>query len=202
MVSSPLFLTGSQCLVPPNGSFIEKHWFGHLQDQYIGGANIITSKAAFSAIGGFNIDLKTGEDYDFCIRAIKAGIDYSKNQAFEAVHLGFPKDIKGFVKRECWHGVGDFKSLKFFFSSPVAMIAVLYLLLTFSAVLGIFFQSEEVYGSALVTLLFVNMAITVKRFGKTRSVKTILCAYGINFLYFFARIASLYKAKIDRKKIY
>ncbi|MDT8283076.1 MAG: glycosyltransferase, partial [Gammaproteobacteria bacterium] len=74
-IESPLFITGLQCFVPETGSWIEQHWFKNIKDQLLGGANIITSRQAFDAVNGFDESLKTGEDYDFCLRCIEQQIN-------------------------------------------------------------------------------------------------------------------------------
>ena len=200
-MKSPLYLTGNQCLVPENGSWIERHWFSNLEDQLLGGANIITSKLAFDEVGGFDVGLKTGEDYDFCLRCINQKFNYFTDKEFKAIHLGFPHTLKDFLRRECWHGEGDFKSFKQFFSSTVALIAVLFLLFI---VLICFFALAGYYIFSLLfvgVLLFANQAITLKRFYRC-GLKTILVNSFLNLGYFLARIGSLYRAFKNRRLLY
>ncbi|KZY66518.1 hypothetical protein A3737_34825, partial [Oleiphilus sp. HI0065] len=124
MTRSPLFVTGAQCSVPNDGSWIEKYWFAHLRDKYLGGANVLTTKSAFNLIGGFDEDLETGEDYDFCLRAIaESSILYTANGKFKSIHLGFPQDLANFYRREKWHGRGDVVNFSAAMHSPVVLIA-------------------------------------------------------------------------------
>lgn len=103
MANSPLFVTGAQCRVPLDGSWIEKYWFSNLKDRYLGGANILTTQTAFRLIGGFDEGLETGEDYDFCLRSIsEIKVSYMANEQLEAIHLGFPNDLANFYRREEW----------------------------------------------------------------------------------------------------
>jgi len=132
-LEQPLFIAGHQYIVRQNGTWIEKHWFGNIQDKLLNGGNIITTSQAFAVIGGFDGTLKTGEDYDFCSRALAAECSYLDDKGYEAIHLGFPRTLAHFIKREYWHGEGDFKSLSLFAKSPVAIIAVLYSLIQLCA---------------------------------------------------------------------
>lgn len=200
-LESPGFITGHQCIVPETGSWIEQHWFKNLKDQLLGGANIITSRQAFYDIGGFDESLKTGEDYDFCNRYIQQGMNYSTDPEFRAIHLGFPHTFKGFLRRECWHGEGDFKSFARFRTSPVAIIAMIYfaLLIAFSllALMGCWIAAF----STLVALAALNLLITLKRFSQC-SARSIIVNYFLNFCYFLARIVSLFRALKNRGLAY
>tara|TARA_R110001599_G_scaffold262322_1_gene462803 strand:+ start:3408 stop:4340 length:933 start_codon:yes stop_codon:yes gene_type:complete len=186
-----LHLTGWFYSVRSNGSWIERFWFKNLKDKLLAGGNILTTKTAFNHVGGFNERLDTGEDYDYCARSIEAGVDYCPNQGFKAIHLGFPRDVKNFVRREVWHGQGDFYNLKTFIGSPVALISVFYVLLSISAlVLGFCGQlmASVVIVLALATL---NLAITKKRFNGCKF-HIILFNSPLNFIYFYSRFWSLF----------
>ncbi|MES9991873.1 MAG: glycosyltransferase [Candidatus Thiodiazotropha sp.] len=201
LISKPLFITGHQCVVPESGGWIEQYWFKNLKDQFLGGANIITSRKAFDDIGGFNELLKTGEDYDFCIRCISEGYNYFTDKGFVAIHLGFPHTFVDFLRREYWHGEGDFKSIQVFFSSIVAIISVIFLLLIILSVIFLATGHTLIAIICLAILLLLNIAITLKRFGSC-GIKTIVVNTFLNFSYFFARIASLYRAIKNRKYNY
>jgi glycosyltransferase involved in cell wall biosynthesis len=200
-LESPGFITGHQCIVPETGSWIEQHWFKNIKDQLLGGANIITSRQAFDDIGGFDESLKTGEDYDFCQRYIQQGMDYSTDPEFKAIHLGFPHTLKGFLKREYWHGEGDFKSFARFRRSIVAIIAVTYLALLVALFLSALMEYWRIASSILVALAALNLAITLKRFSQC-PVRTILVNYFLNFCYFLARIGSLFRMLKNRALAY
>jgi glycosyltransferase involved in cell wall biosynthesis len=195
---NPLFVTGHQCIVPDNGSWIEQHWFKNLKDQLLGGANIITSRKAFYEIGGFNETLKTGEDYDFCIRCIANEFHYFTDPGFKAIHLGFPHTLKDFLRREYWHGEGDFNSIHHFLRSPVAIIAVGFFCLASIALFAGIFGYTKIVLFCLTLILIINEAITLKRFHKC-GLKTIVVNSFLNLGYFVARIASLYRAVRNRK---
>ncbi len=197
----PLFISGHQCIVPVNGSWIEQYWFKNLKDQLLGGANIVTSKLAFDKIGGFDESLKTGEDYDYCIRSIDADINYQTDENFEAIHLGFPHTVKDFIKREYWHGEGDFKSIKRFLGSPVAIIAVIYLFVHIAIIFSVYLQDYKLTFMLLSSLLLTNFVITFRRF-YDYGLNILLVNSILNYLYFCARICSIYRALINQKRLF
>jgi len=186
LLSDLQFLSGHQCIVPETGGWIEQYWFKNLKDRLLGGANMITSKTAFSQIDGFNEMLETGEDYDFCIRAIDAGLNYSTDAGFKALRLGFPHALHQFLRREYWHGKGDFVSLGHFLKSPVAMLAIAYLTAQILIIAGLIVGESMWSLLVLAGLLAGNLAITCKRFG-SRGFRTVFINSFLNYAYFCAR---------------
>jgi glycosyltransferase involved in cell wall biosynthesis len=196
-----LLLTGFQYVVREQASWIEESWFKNLKDKLLNGGNIVISRAAFARTGGFDKDLKTGEDYDFCERAIAAGVAYAPDPAFKAIHMGYPRTIGHFVRREYWHGEGDFKSLRSFVRSPVAIIAIFYLLAQVVAVVAALLSDSRLGLAALLGLAVVNIALTVLRF-HPKTLKQHLQNNIGNYLYFTARSFSLVRALKNRYKPY
>jgi len=110
-------LTGSKCRSRPDGTWIERYWFSSLESSHINSGNLIISRSAFNYLGGFNRELKTGEDVDLCDRAkLSEEVTFVKNINFSSIHLDYPRTLKRFFLRELWHGEGDLKSLRFFFA--------------------------------------------------------------------------------------
>tara|TARA_R110001599_G_scaffold210020_2_gene407264 strand:- start:8883 stop:9830 length:948 start_codon:yes stop_codon:yes gene_type:complete len=192
MLKKPFFVTGAQCIVPGDGTWIEKYWFSNLKDRYLGGANILTSKSAFSNIGGFDESLTTGEDYDFCLRAIANNdINYHVNSGYQAVHLGFPKDLKSFYRRERWHGKGDVKNITSALKSQVVLIALFYLL-CYAAIIVSFIMGFVLLG-IIVAIIWatINLMLTKIRFREVPLAAVILNSF-LHPIYFFARLASIF----------
>ncbi|MBW4052369.1 MAG: glycosyltransferase [Proteobacteria bacterium] len=108
--ANPMQITGAAYDISKQPSWIERAWFAPIRarkSSYIPGGNIVTTRALFSSLNGFDAKLETGEDVDFCIRARRLGASVIPNDEFKAHHEGFPKDIRHFIKRERWHGIGD-----------------------------------------------------------------------------------------------
>ena len=184
-------LTGHVYAIRKNPGWIERHWFGNLHDRYIHGGNVILSRSLFNKIGGFDAALRTGEDFDLCERAIAAGANYYEEPGYEAIHLGFPRTLRHFVRREVWHGEGDYQTLRRFVASPVALIAMLYLALHLLIVAAVITGSAELAGAALAALLLANLALTWWRFPDCSMVALAHNAV-LNYFYFVARAMSLF----------
>jgi glycosyltransferase involved in cell wall biosynthesis len=196
-----LLLTGCQYSIRDQSGWIEKNWFKNLKDKHLNGGNIIVSRAAFDRLSGFNESLKTGEDYDFCIRAQQSEVHYAVDEGFRAIHLGYPRELSGFVRREMWHGESDYRSWRAFSRSPVAIIGIGYFLLTLFVVALLI--GQQILLAALLTGLFLlgNLALTFLRFPRC-DLRTILANSVFNLIYFFARAMSFFRAMKNSRKKY
>lgn len=189
--STPInFVTGSHVIIPPNSSWVERNWFsGEKSNNYIGSANIICSSSAFQSVNGFDELKRTGEDYDFCSRVKEMGIYLASNPKFEAIHLGYPKCLKSFTKREIWHGIGDVQSFHLFFSSKVSVLAQLYLILVVLIFLLAVSGYYAVSITTCLTLVFLNTLITVK-LRNVNSLENFVANGFLNFFYFIGHALS------------
>lgn len=194
----PRLLTGFQVVTRPEGSWIEEAWFKHLRDNHVNAGNLLMTRAAFAAVNGFDESLKTGEDYDICKRAVQAGVTYAPDREFEAIHLGFPRSLRGFVRREIWHGEGDFKSLRHFLASPVAILGVGYIALQLFAVLALVMRQYWLAALILAAIVLGNVLVTLRRFG-TAPVGQFILRNVAHYFYFTARGLSLARAIANRR---
>ncbi|PSF04861.1 hypothetical protein C7H09_17710 [Marinobacter fuscus] len=193
-----LFVTGCQYGIRKDPSWIEQYWFGSMRSGHINGGNLIASRSAFEAIGGFDPRLKTGEDVDFCDRARRSPeVDYYQCTDFRCIHLGYPNSVTKFFKRELWHGEGDFRTFSHFAKSKVAIISVIYGFSLLFIVLAGVFQCWSSASVILGGLLFLNIFVTYQRFAR-QSFKYLSYNYVINFIYFFARFLSMFRALARR----
>lgn len=192
-------ITGDQYHISKSPSWIERYWFKPLrskQPSYINGGNLLTNRATFNAIDGFDEALETGEDVDFCKRAVSAGARMIINTQFVALHEGYPKTIRRFVKRERWHGVGDFQSLRTVIASKVAVATVVFLLLNFLlaiVVVGAVMGSGT--GSAFLHLIFALVCLcAISSLHRFRAAGWRYIVYGIptTYLYYWGRSLSLF----------
>lgn len=123
-------VTGSHVQPPANGNSLERYWFTpiarHGDPKHLGSAHLIFTREHFDRIGGFDEELETGEDFEICVRATANGSTVVNDQELRAVHHDFPKTVDAFIKREAWHGRGNFASLAMFRSSPVGPATVVF----------------------------------------------------------------------------
>lgn len=191
-----LQITGCRYNLSKNPSFIELVWFANLKKSsnknniYINSGNLITTRMAFEIIGGFDETLITGEDVDFCIRAVAKGIQININTNFSTHHEGYPQTICEFMQRERWHGVGDLKSFNTFIKSKIALFSFLIISLVLSSVI-LFVTGNLVIASVILSFaLLLNMYAIIKRF-HLHNFSTTVFLFFIHFLYCFSRFSSL-----------
>ena len=188
-----LFVTGDTCKTPKDGTWIEKYWFANLKSNSIGSANMITSRASIEAAGPFDESLDSGEDFELCRRIVNAGGWLKKDSGFCAIHWGFPKSLKQFIRREIWHGYGDFRSLQDFKDSRVAQLGIVYLMVFVGAFMFLATSNSILWPILmLATLLIVNLVITFKRFPKP-TLQMLWFNSFLNLCYFIGRGLSIFK---------
>ena len=195
----PMQITGSRCLAPPNDELLNKHWFSLLTSYdapYINSGHLITTRELFNKIEGFSPELKTAEDYDFCMKAKATGAKLQNEPNLPVYHYGYPNNLKGFLKRERWHGKEDFQSWQSFFASKVALAASGNLVLGVSAVISsISTMKLTPIISYLIVMCIVSTALTLYKFDREK-ISSIPKTAFIFYLYLCGRSLSL----IDRLK--
>jgi glycosyltransferase involved in cell wall biosynthesis len=201
-LSASPFVTGDQYHTSKSGSWIERYWFEPLRTRpktYINGGNLITSRMLFDSLGGFRDDLETGEDVDFCLRARAAGASVTFNPGLVALHEGFPKTLSDFIRRERWHGKGDFQSLALTMASRPALLTLIFLtmhilLLGFALAGASFAPAVAMLVVAIAGLCFASAWARFRDSGA----KYVLAGTAMNYLYFTGRAQSLYLVLKDR----
>ncbi len=104
--------TGCKYDLPPAPHWIEETWYGlHRRARdgyvnYLNAGNFIIKKAAFDQVGGFDEQLPTDEDADLGKRMRAIGLKIYESHDVAAVHLGNPKSLAQFFKKELWRGLG------------------------------------------------------------------------------------------------
>jgi len=175
IINVPMQVTGSRCSVPDEDNWILKYWYKKMRfrkENYINSGHLITSKVLFDKIGGFTEELKTAEDYDFSMKARQAGAQIINNPNLVAVHTGYPRTIRAFVKRERWHGREDFSSIGKMLASKEAILVILnMLLLTVFILLPIvYFNISYLFFYIPILSLIAGLVAYVKfGFGSFRS---------------------------------
>ena len=106
---------------PPeqNGWVTKSWWFLQIPKSFkseeevnwLPSMNIVVKKEAYELVKGFNPDLVTCEDVDFCYRlGAKYKIVYCKEM--EAIHYGEPKSLRELFKKERWRGTSNYDGIK------------------------------------------------------------------------------------------
>jgi glycosyltransferase involved in cell wall biosynthesis len=189
-----LIITGSRCRTPESGSFVEKNWFDHLcktRSNYINSGHLVTTKTMHRTINGFDDDLKTSEDHDYCLRASRKNAKITPNFNLKAYHHGYPPTILKFIIREAWHGKEDMSSFEKFFNSRTALLATSNALLIASfPVFYILSNNPVIAFIPLIISAFLCLAITFMKFGSQEKIQWLKTAFCFE-LYLLGRAASV-----------
>jgi glycosyltransferase involved in cell wall biosynthesis len=107
---------GAGYQIPENSAWVARAWYGSENKKsgrvsYISGGNLIVSREEFLAAGGFDENLETSEDWEFCRRAASRAIPIHADPNLAVVHLGTPQTLREFYRKQYWHGTHALKAV-------------------------------------------------------------------------------------------
>ena len=195
---------GSRYLLPDSPHWVERVW-QNLHEQpgqsnviYLPAGNFVVRRTAFESVGGFREDLVTGEDADLGLRMTERGLITRSTPTVWVRHLGNPKSISAFYRKQRWHALGMFGTVRRNrIDRPVAM-TLAHLLLLVSAVLGaIALPAGRIL--ALILPWLVPVVTVVFRWWHGGLVRgAFLRAVLLYQAYYLARIAALFRIILSR----
>lgn len=194
-------IVGAHCIVPSHISGILLEWYLQIQkdnrDTHLGSGHMVVSRKFFEELNGFNSELVSGEDYDLCERAKLIGGRLVVEPKLKAIHSGYPIDLIGFVRRECWHGLGDVTSFDKIGKSKTALSALLFL--GFHLIFFVSVISGSIFYAALCAINFFVFLISViiYKFGFSYSKKMINLIPAL-YLYLAGRLFSFFKVWVSK----
>ena len=195
IASNVKYITGSHCAAPDDSEWLAKYWFNNLDKRrnttHLGTGHLIVSKQFFEEIGGFDPNLITGEDYDFCLRARRLNGQIINNDDLKVIHRDYPRTISDFIKRESWHGVGDLRKGTIL-TSKVALCSFAFIAINISLFLSLFFFTHMFLLVCVILILFLlaNSMYKFRTFGPV----TIVINSLIFYFYYVGRSLSIVKA--------
>ena len=192
ILSDPNIITGSRCGIPSEPSWIERVWFKpliHKPGKYINSGHMITSRALFDQLGGFNESLETGEDYAFGVSAQALDATIVNNTSLPVVHYGYPKTICQFMRREMWHGRGDCESIRSIMSSNVALASIIFVMLHLVFIVGIFLLSYILAGVASSAIIIMCVSSALYKYD-AQAGKNLMLISLLYYLYYLSRFLS------------
>ena len=71
---------------------------------YVPAGNLLVAKPIFWSIGGFDAQLRSNEDSQFCSRARCSGMRVLAFPQLVVTHFGAEKNLAHFIRRQLWHG--------------------------------------------------------------------------------------------------
>jgi len=193
-------ICGSTLDIPKDANWLERTWFHSLTSRkdhrYINGGHLVIDRSLFNRVEGFQPGLDSGEDIDLCRRATRAGGILTYNEEIHAVHLGYPKTLSHFIKREVWHGREMIKDIRHPLGNNALMLALVHLalilMLMFSALL-----SRQYFLPIMVTYPLLPLGLSLLRLRVMKYPDTFQLAFLLS-LYGFARAWALAKSLLYR----
>jgi len=185
---------GGACLLRDNPNWVETGWviFEKLEKQrtnILAGSSFIVKKSIFQALGGFDVHINAGEDTKLS-KKIAEQYEIWKLPNCAVIHLGYPRTILEFSKRQFWHASSYRKSNLGLFKDKVYLLVILFVLSFFSLGLHIFTQNTlTLYGSLF--LLVSPFVFSINRLKKVpltyQVVKKLPLVFILDFFYFLAK---------------
>ena len=192
--------TGCETEAPPERHWIEAtwhdlHYVGRDREvHYLNSANFFISRKAFEAVGGFREDLPSGADAEIGQRLTAAGHQIREAPTVGAIHLGNPKSIREFYRRNVWHALGMFGTVnRRRIDKPTAMMAA-HLLATIAGIVILIGAPFSLIVRGLIALLLqlVVPGITAAyRAWQTGRASRVLEGILLYWLYYWARLQGL-----------
>ena len=217
--SEGISVTGNSYVLPPEPHWIEAAW-DRLHRRTASGptrllpaGNFLVRRSVFDEVCGFDESLITGEDAELCQRLIGADHHPFADQELRVQHLGNPKTLSGFYRRNVWHSLGMFGTGGTPVLSRPTLMLIAHLLLTLTGAvclvlllsdapltgLAILFASQSI-----VPLLTVAYRFSVRGGGVTRStiLVDLFSAVFLYWLYYWARASALRLVILGRGRDY
>jgi glycosyltransferase involved in cell wall biosynthesis len=169
--SNPDIITGSRYTSPMSAGWIAGSWFWKSpqsthQITHVPTGHMITTRQLFDRLNGFNEQLETAEDFDFCFRAKQMGAKVLLNRSLVAVHYGMPRSMGEFFRREIWHGAGDVTTLKLAIESRVVIASLVFLIAHLCMLISLVFDPVAylLFAVSLVIIIAIIVASVWKKY--------------------------------------
>lgn len=199
--------TGSGYLAPANCTWVEKAWLYEskhkpFQTDFITSGNFIIKSKVFNEIGGYNEKLKTCEDADICVRIIQKGYKVINSSEIKIVHLGNPKTISEFVRKELWYGEDMLSATRIGYVDKVFVMTLLFFLTHLGLLMGVIqltlYKNLYFFGSFSLFLILILLFSTFYRVRRSKKYSFILHTAILYYFYFTARAAAIITYRLKR----
>jgi len=192
-------VTGAYCLISPEPTWVEKTWGlripqGRREVPHLGAANLIVPAGIFVKVGGFDVNLKTGEDYEFCIR-VKKVTKVILDDRIKVTHYGNPKTIMEFMKREIWHGLGAFGSVKLQVIDKPLIGTILFIILTLFQIASLARMMDSagriIFLNATIGIIFLLTVTVYHKKNQIKSIEQFIMLITLFYFYYLSMSISI-----------
>jgi GT2 family glycosyltransferase len=192
--------TGCETEVPSDPHWIEAtwhdlHYVGRERDvHYLNSANFFIDRQAFDDVGGFREDLSSGADAEIGQRLTNAGYRIHESPSVGAVHLGNPKSVREFYRRNVWQSTGMFGTVNWHrIDKPTAMMTV-HLLATIGGfvilIAGPFILPLRFFLAVLLQVVAPGVTVAYRAL-QTGRARRLVAGISLYWLYYCSRVHAL-----------
>jgi glycosyltransferase involved in cell wall biosynthesis len=197
----PRVLTGAACSVPKDASWLERWWFAPRQTDsfsHIGSGHMIMVRRFFDELGGFDETLETGEDFNISRRAVAVGGRISPDPGLKAEHMGYPRTLGEFMRREAWHGRSDFASVRAALTSKVALATLSFVASHVLLLYGVLALEFSAAAGGFVAIFGVCMASSTHKY-RRQGAAVILTNTLVYYFYYAGRALAMLRVRFARQ---
>jgi len=191
-------VVGGNCPCREDANWIESAWALDKGDIFsdveaLATGSFIVKKEVFEEVGGFDETVVAGEDTEISQRIVKTGKKLKLNSKCNVIHLGYPRTIYSFVRRQVWQTSDYLRALKSG-GDKTFILTVIFLLSFISIPLNMFYVSG--FGAFLSALTLsivpaIGMMFRIKQSVEKRTIKLFVSVFSIQTLYFIGRSIGL-----------
>ena len=203
---------GSLYDLPDDAGWIEKAWFsqkvtGRRRARYINSGNLVVRKDIYNKVHGFDEALASDEDCEFGERFWESGYYMLEDPAIRAIHLGNPKSLNSFYRKEKWHATSVLaKKSSALLNRPtvMSMLFGIALLLFVAGVAGAVLKDVSYLWLALPVLLVPLFTATYRayQFGNYRYIAELSLLWVIFFLARLSNMLNVFRTRFKQKWVY
>ena len=162
---------------------------------WLGTSNLFIRRNCFFEVNGFDEDLKTGEDVNFCKKLNKKYL-FRLEKRINTIHLRESKTLSELFKREFWRGKSSIMTLvkSEFDLSEVPSLAVptVYLLLIIILPISFFLGNSKLLLLVFLMIMTAPVLFLIKNRMKISLSFDVIRCYLIGFVYLLARSCAIF----------
>lgn len=192
--------TGSGYDLPSDPGWIESAWHalhrrpGDGWVNYVPAGNFVVEREAFDAVHGFDEGLATGEDTELCQRLADSGYRIYASSAVSARHLGNPRTVTAFFRKQYWHALGMFGTFRRDRRDKPVWLTLLHLFASVGAVVLVAVGGRAGLVPAFLLTQLAPAIAVVFRWSRLGRVVLPARSFALYNLYLWARVAALGRA--------
>lgn len=194
---------GREYDIPASPHWTERTWYDlHAlqvdnECRFINAGNLAVRREAFEAVNGFDEMLTVAEDTDICARLRMQGGRLFETRRLNVVHLGNPKSVRDFFRKQVWHGMsilGGGRAMRRNKASLMVLAFAGAMLVAAASLLLPWAPLATRAGAAMVVLLPIPVVTVVYRARETGRVPDPVRGTVLYFIFYVARVTALCKA--------